>query len=136
MNLTTTEFDASADSNKEDTPLVDPASYQRLVARLIYLTMTAVKSVIESVYACSKVIPHGVCPEHSLMMSSKSKVDLTNFCDSDWAACPMTRRSVSGYCIKFGDSLISWKTKKQNTVSRSSTEVEYRAMASTTCEIT
>lgn len=48
----------------------------------------------------------------------------------------MSRKSVIGYCIFFGKSLISYKRKKQSIVSRSSVEVEYRAIAQTYCELT
>ncbi|CAM8896326.1 unnamed protein product [Rhodiola kirilowii] len=57
------------------------------------------------------------------------------YCDADWGACPITRRSVTGYSILLGNCLISWKTKQQPIVSRSSAEVEYRAMAQTSCEL-
>ncbi|KAI5383808.1 hypothetical protein KIW84_070964 [Lathyrus oleraceus] len=76
-----------------------------------------------------------VVPAKGLLFSASNNLKLSAFVDSDWARCPDTRRSVTSYCIILGSSLLCRKSKKQNTVSRSSTEVEYRALASLTCEL-
>ncbi|XP_044497649.1 uncharacterized mitochondrial protein AtMg00810-like [Mangifera indica] len=75
------------------------------------------------------------CPGLGLLLPRKKDLKVTAYCDSDWGTCLMTRRSLTGFCLKLGDSLISWKTKKQSTVSLSSAEAEYKAIAKTTCKI-
>ncbi|GKD01236.1 retrovirus-related pol polyprotein from transposon RE1 [Tanacetum coccineum] len=57
------------------------------------------------------------------------------FIDADYTGCPNTSRSTTGYCVFVGGNLVCWKSKKQNVVSRSSSDVEYRAMAQTTREL-
>ncbi|XP_074347144.1 uncharacterized protein LOC141685973 [Apium graveolens] len=133
------------------TALPDAMQYRRLVGQLIYLIITR-PYISYPVHILSQFIatPTDVHwkaalklvryikgnPDQGLFLSAKSPLKLKAFCDVDWATCPMTRRSLSGYCVTLGDSLISWKCKKQNAVARSSAEAEYRALTTTLCEIT
>ncbi|GJT19242.1 ribonuclease H-like domain-containing protein [Tanacetum coccineum] len=74
-------------------------------------------------------------PGMGIHIVKQPKASLEAFVDADWAKCIVTRKSVTGFCISLNGSLVSWKSKKQNTLSKSSAEAEYRAMASVTSEI-
>ncbi|KAL0395070.1 UNVERIFIED_CONTAM: Retrovirus-related Pol polyprotein from transposon RE2 [Sesamum latifolium] len=130
--------------------LCDPGSYRRLVGCLLYLGFSR-PDVSFVVQQLSQFLQH---PRSShwdaamhvlrylkgtsslgLFFSSQNSLQLSVFTDASWASCTDTRRSITGFCIFLGSTLISWKTKKQATVSRSSTEAEYRSMGAAVSEL-
>ena len=130
--------------------LEDPTQYRRLIGRLIYLTITR-PDILYPVHILSQFMhtpqrPHidtalrllrylKGSPGKGILLSSNSSFHVTAFCDADCVGCLIARRSTTAYCTFLGSSPISWKTKKQHTVSQSSAEAEYKAMAQTTCEL-
>ncbi|GJR55896.1 ribonuclease H-like domain-containing protein [Tanacetum coccineum] len=71
---------------------------------------------------------------YGLQLFSSSTIDFFAYSDADWAGCPTTRRSTSGYCVFLGNNLLSWCFKRQPTLSRSSAEVEYHGVANNVAE--
>src|SRR3954464_3164317 len=74
-------------------------------------------------------------PEKGLWFISHGHLRIKGYCDADWASCLDDRRSTSGYCIFVGSNPVSWRSKKQEVVARSTAEAEYRTMAVSLCEI-
>ena len=131
--------------------LKDSGRYRRLIGRLIYLTISRL-DITYFIHVLSRFM-HEPCklhmeaalhvvrylknaPGQGLFFSSNNDFRLKAYCDSDWAGCPITRRSTAGYCVFLGSFLISWRSKRQKTVSLSSAEAEYRAMTGACCELT
>eukprot|EP00257_Ricinus_communis_P018540 XP_015577285.1 uncharacterized protein LOC107261582 [Ricinus communis] len=124
-------------SRTDGEPLSDPALYCNIVGSLVYLTVTK-PDIAHAVYIVSQFmsdphILHLTDVHHiiryvrststmGLYYPSSSSSILHAFSDADYAGCPDTRRSITGYCIFLGQSLLSWKSKKQPTVSKSSTK--------------
>jgi len=73
--------------------------------------------------------------DHGLSIKSSTNLNIVGYADVDWATDLEDRKIVTGYCIYICGNLISWCSKKQITISRSSTEAKYRSIASTTAEI-
>nr|GEW10037.1 ribonuclease H-like domain-containing protein [Tanacetum cinerariifolium] len=134
----------------DDHLLVKVLNYQRLVGKLIYLSNT--RPGIAYVVHCLSQYMHSPLNSYldaalrvlrylkgssgsSIQINKIDNLKLGAYADSDRAMCPATRKSISGYCVFVGDSLITWISKKWSTLSRSSAEAEYRSMASATCEV-
>ena len=71
-----------------------------------------------------------------ILLKASDRLKLQAFSNADWASCKDSRRSITGYILLFGQSPMTWKSKKQSTVSKSSAEAEYRAMDSAAAEVT
>jgi hypothetical protein len=72
---------------------------------------------------------------HGLLLTRSNTSTLEVFSYPNWAECPDDRKSTSGYCVFLGSNLISWSSKKHPTMSRSSTEAEYKSIANATAEL-
>ncbi|XP_016192853.1 uncharacterized protein LOC107633767 [Arachis ipaensis] len=146
----TTPMDYATKLAKDSAPAFpDVSAYRRLIGRLVYLTTTRpdisfTVGKLSHCLDCPTTAHYNAAlrilkylknaPVAGLSFSASSDLLPSDYSDADWAACPDSRRSVSGYCFYIGTSLISWKSKKQTTVARSSSEAEYRALAFATCE--
>ncbi|KAL9285966.1 putative RNA-directed DNA polymerase [Arabidopsis thaliana] len=151
-NTSTTPADSRAKLAAEDGPrIADPTLYRSLAGALQYLTFTrpdisfAVQQVClymhdprEAHFNALKRILRYIkgTLHHGLQLYPTDSSGLVAYTDEDWAGCPTTRRSTSGYCIFHGNNLISWCSKRQHTVSRSSAESEYRGVANVVAETT
>lgn len=108
-------------------PLPNPLPYQRLIGKLLYLTITR-PNISYTVHILSIFMQHPTTThfqankrvlryflssrQQGILLASHSVVVLTAYCDNDWARCPMLHKSTTGFCV-LGSSPISWKSKKQ-----------------------
>ncbi|XP_071741059.1 uncharacterized mitochondrial protein AtMg00810-like [Rutidosis leptorrhynchoides] len=143
-------FVLNTECTQSDKALENINKYQKLIGKLIYLTLTR-PDIAYSVHLLSQFMhsplqSHLKCalrllrylkgaPGLGVHNSKTCDVELKAYVDSDWGKASMIRKSVTGYCVFLNGSLVSWKSKKQATISRSSVEAEYRALADVTCEI-
>ncbi|KAJ9689323.1 hypothetical protein PVL29_014817 [Vitis rotundifolia] len=131
-------------------PLRDPGRYRRLVGKLNYLTITRLDisfpvSVVSQFLqspcdnhwdAVIRILRYiKGTPGQGMLYEDRGHIQIVGYTDADWAGSPLDRRSTSGYCVFIGGNLISWKSKKQDVVARSSVEAEYRVMTLATCEL-
>jgi hypothetical protein len=141
-----TQAKVSAESRP---PVADPTDFMSLARALQYLTFTRP----DIAYAVQQIClhmhdprePHLTAMKHTLrylrgtldyglLLRRSASSELTVYTDADWVGCPDTRRSTSGYVVFLGTNLISWSSKSQNVVSRSSAEAEYWVVANGVAE--
>jgi hypothetical protein len=146
-----TPLDPSIKLHQDDSAAyADIEGYRRLIGKLLYLTTTrpdiafatqqlsqflTMPTLVHYETACRIVRYLKGTPGRGLFFPRNSTLQVLGFADADWANCIDTRRSTSRYCFFIGSSLISWRSKKQNTVSRSSSEAEYRSLSFSACEL-
>ncbi|GJV14344.1 ribonuclease H-like domain-containing protein [Tanacetum coccineum] len=144
-----TPVDTEKKLGSERSPVTDPTLYRSLAGALQYLTFTrpdlsyAVQQLC--IYMHDPREPHLNAMKRvlhylrgttdlGLQLFRSTTSQLIAYSDADWAGCPATRRSTSGYCVFFGDNHLTWSSKRQDTLSRSSAEAEYRRVANAVAE--
>ncbi|XP_068331522.1 uncharacterized protein [Pyrus communis] len=145
-----TPLDSNLKLKTHSDPVPNLSYYQRMVGKLIYLTITrpdisyAVSIVSQFMHSPSMdhlKIVHRVLRYlkgsigRGILMRNNSHTQISGYTDADWAGNSLDRKSTTGFCTFVGGNLVTWKSKKQSVVARSSAEAEYRAMASTACEL-
>ncbi|XP_071709426.1 uncharacterized mitochondrial protein AtMg00810-like [Rutidosis leptorrhynchoides] len=139
-----TPVDTQSKLGPNGPPVSDPTLYRSLAGALQYLTFTRpditytvqqlclfMHDAREPHFSTLKRVIRYVrgTVDNGLQLFSSPTTKLIAYSDAAWGGCSDTRRSTSGYCIFLGDNLLSCSSKRQATVSRSSTEAEYRAVA-------
>jgi histone deacetylase 1/2 len=146
MSATTKLFPADSSFLSEE----DATTYRSIVGGLQYLTLTRpdlsfainrvcqfLHSPTEEHWAAVKRILRYIngTLDHGLLLRPSVSSSLSVFSDADWAGDVGDRRSTGGYALFFGNNLVAWSARKQATVSLSSTESEYKAVANATTEL-
>ncbi|CAN6711055.1 unnamed protein product [Malus baccata var. baccata] len=122
---------------------VDKGRYQRLVGRLIYLahTLSVVSQFMHSPSVDHMAVVMWIlaylksAPGKGIFYKNSGHLRIEGFTDVDWAGDVTDRRSTSGYFTFVGGNLVTWRSKKQNMVSRSSAGAEFRGIAHGICEV-
>ncbi|GJT58366.1 ribonuclease H-like domain-containing protein [Tanacetum coccineum] len=125
-NLSRTPIDTESKLGSDGDPVSDPTLYRILAGSLQYLTFTRP----DISYAVQQVCFYMHDPREPHFSALKRTLRYVR----DWAGCPTTRRSTSVYCVFLGNNLLSWSSKRQPTLSRSSAEAEYRGVANVVAE--
>ncbi|GJY89938.1 ribonuclease H-like domain-containing protein [Tanacetum coccineum] len=148
-NPSGTPVDTESKLGPEGVPVQDTTLYRSLTRGLQYLTFTrpdlsyAVQQVCLYMHDPRK--PHFAALKHilryvqwtvdfGLQLYASATTSLVGYTDADWAGCPSTRRSTSGYYVFLDDNLLSWSAKHQHTLSRSSAEADNRGVANVVAE--
>lgn len=128
---------------KGEEELRNPTLFRRLIGVLQYVTNTCPDITFSvnklSRYLSKPIVQHWVASKrmlrylkgtvnHGIHLKPSSQLSLYGFCDADWGVAHEDRRSIYGYCVYLVQSLVSWASKRQSVVSRSSTESDYRLL--------
>ncbi|XP_043717628.1 uncharacterized mitochondrial protein AtMg00810-like [Telopea speciosissima] len=134
----------------EGTTFDDPTLYRSIVGALQYLTLTrpdiafSVNRVCQFMHTPTvdywAAVKRILCYlkdtiELGIQIRPSRSFQLIAYTNADLVGCPYNRLSISGYCIYLGENLISWSSKKQHIVARSSTESEYKGVANAAAEL-